>query len=82
MNAMPDIRRLVIEAGAVRAGVVTLGPVDSHAEELYRKWLAEGRHGEMGYLEKYAEVRHDPRLLLEGARSMICLLYTSDAADD
>ena len=54
MNAMPDIRRLVIEAGAVRAGVVTLGPVDSHAEELYRKWLAEVRHCEMGYLEKYA----------------------------
>jgi len=75
MNAMPDIRRLVIEAGAVRAGVVTLGPVDSHAEELYRKWLAEGRHGEMGYLEKYAEVRHDPRLLLEGARSMIVAAF-------
>ena len=72
---MPDIRRLVIEAGAVRAGVVTLGPVDSHAEELYREWLAEGRHGEMGYLEKYAEVRHDPRLLLEGARSMIVAAF-------
>ncbi len=72
---MPDIRRLVIEAGAVRAGVVTLGPVDSYAEELYRNWLAEGRHGEMGYLEKYAEVRHDPRLLLEGARSMIVAAF-------
>lgn len=73
---MFDVRRMVAEAGAVRAGVVTLGPVDDCAERLYRDWVAEGRHGDMGYLEKYAEVRHDPRLLLDGARSMIVAAFS------
>lgn len=57
-------------------GVVTLGPVEGHAELMYQHWLAEGMHGDMAYLEKYAEVRHDPRLLLDGARSMIVAAFS------
>lgn len=70
-----EIKRLVAEAGAVGVGVVTLGTVDDCAEELYQQWIAQGKHGEMAYLEKYADVRHDPRLLLDGAKSMIVAAF-------
>jgi epoxyqueuosine reductase len=39
------------------------------------KWLKESRHGEMNYMENYFDKRLDPRLLVEGARSVISLLY-------
>ena len=38
-----------------------------------RDWLDEGRHGEMGYLERNAHKRVDPQLVLQNARSVISL---------
>lgn len=43
-----------------------------HAEA-FRVWLAEGRHGEMAWLEKNAHRRTDPEQVLPGARSVIVL---------
>jgi epoxyqueuosine reductase len=39
------------------------------------KWLKEGRHGEMKYMENYFDKRLDPKLLVEGAKSVVSLLY-------
>jgi epoxyqueuosine reductase len=44
----------------------------SHAE-LFRDWIAEGKHGEMGWLERTPERRCDPREVLPGCQSIICL---------
>ncbi|HMV70504.1 MAG TPA: tRNA epoxyqueuosine(34) reductase QueG, partial [Myxococcota bacterium] len=41
--------------------------------DAYARWIAEGRHGEMGYLAAQAEVRADPRLRLASARAMMVL---------
>lgn len=71
-----EIKLLVGEAGAMGCGVVTLGPVGEEAELMYQRWLSEGMHGDMAYLAKYNEVRHDPRLLLDGARSMIVAAFS------
>lgn len=38
------------------------------------KWLKENRHGKMQYMENYFDKRLDPRLLVEGAKSVISLL--------
>jgi epoxyqueuosine reductase len=38
-------------------------------------WLRNGRHGQMKYMENYFDKRLDPRLLVEGARSVISLLF-------
>jgi epoxyqueuosine reductase len=39
------------------------------------KWLAGNKHGEMKYMENYFDKRLDPRLLVDGAKSVISLLY-------
>lgn len=59
------------ELGFDDCRVAEAGPA-RHGEQ-YRRWLAEGRHGTMAYLERTAEKRLDPRVLLEGARSVVML---------
>lgn len=48
-------------------------PTASSAADHFRSWLAEGRHGEMAYLERTAEKRTNPELVLEGVKSIITL---------
>jgi epoxyqueuosine reductase len=43
-----------------------------HAGE-FRGWLADGRHGGMAWLERAPERRCDPRQVLPGCESLICL---------
>lgn len=38
------------------------------------KWLKEGKHGSMSYMENYFDKRLDPRLLVDGAKSVISML--------
>src|SRR5213082_3090734 len=37
----------------------------------FRNWLAEGEHGEMGYMERGEEKRGDPQKVLPDARSIV-----------
>lgn len=39
------------------------------------KWLKEGRNGNMQYMENHFDKRLDPRLLVDGAKSVISLIY-------
>lgn len=39
------------------------------------KWLKENKHGQMTYMENYFDKRLDPRLLVDGAKSVISLMY-------
>lgn len=39
------------------------------------KWLKQGMHGQMDYMANHFDKRLDPRLLVEGARSVVSLLY-------
>ena len=70
-----SVRRLVIEAGAVAAGVAEAAPVNAADIGLYQSWLASGRHAGMEYMERYSDVRSDPRLLLDGARSIVAAAF-------
>ena len=47
------------------------------AEEAPRleNWLKENKHGQMAYMENYFDKRLDPRLLVEGSKSVVSLLY-------
>lgn len=39
------------------------------------QWLNKGYHGEMRYMENHFEKRIDPRKLVPGAKSVVCLLF-------
>src|SRR5947208_16500161 len=39
------------------------------------QWLLQSRHGRMKYMENYFDKRLDPRKLVDGAKSVISLLY-------
>lgn len=48
-------------------------------------WLNKNMHGEMGYMENHFDKRLDPRLLVDGAKSVISLginYYTDQQQDD
>lgn len=68
----------LIKAEAQRLGFLSCGI--SRAEFLeeeaprLEKWLKNNMHGEMAYMENHFDKRLDPRLLVEGARSVISLL--------
>jgi epoxyqueuosine reductase len=57
--------------GFALAGIAPARP--SGYADFVRQWIADGRHGEMAYLENHLGTRLDPGRLLEGARSVICL---------
>jgi epoxyqueuosine reductase len=62
------------ELGFAACGISTAGFLRDEKERL-EKWLENGMHGEMLYMERNHEKRLDPRLLLNNARSVISFLY-------
>jgi len=61
------------KAGFECVGIVPAEPLAR--KEYFNRWLDSGRHGEMDYLAQTREVRVDPRLLLDGARSVIVVAH-------
>ncbi|MBQ8956929.1 MAG: tRNA epoxyqueuosine(34) reductase QueG [Bacteroidales bacterium] len=53
------------------ACATALDEESAHVEQ----WLEEEREGEMGYLTRNKEKRYDPRLLVEGTKSIVTVLY-------
>lgn len=66
-----DLRRRLRELGfdEVRFARLSQGPWGDGL----RRWLDAGHHADMGWMERTAEKRMDPSLVLEGARSAILL---------
>ena len=54
-------------------GIARAKRLDEDALRL-EKWLRKGRQGNMAYMENHFDKRVDPRLLVEGAKSVITLL--------
>lgn len=59
--------------GFLSCGIAEAGFLEEEATRL-EQWLAQNRHGKMQYMENYFDKRLDPRLLVDGAKSVISLL--------
>ncbi|GAB4091257.1 epoxyqueuosine reductase [Flaviaesturariibacter terrae] len=59
--------------GFDHCGIARAEALDDDARRLER-WLAQGHHGSMGYMENHFDLRVDPRRLVPGARSVITFL--------
>lgn len=62
------------KAGFDFCGISKAGFLDKEAPRL-ENWLKNNMHGQMKYMENYFDKRLDPRLLVDGAKSVISLLY-------
>ena len=71
-----EIKSALREAGAVAVGVARAEEVEERAVETYAAWLSSGGAAGMAYMHNHLEIRRDPRLLLEGARSVVCMAFS------
>ncbi len=65
-------------------GISKAGFLEEEAPRL-EAWLKKGMHGEMQYMENHFDKRLDPRLLVDGAKSVISLAlnyYTDEQQTD
>jgi epoxyqueuosine reductase len=71
-TALTDsVKALALELGF---DLVAVGPADppEHGDD-FRRWIAAGHAGTMGYLERRLPERLDPQRVLPGARAVVCV---------
>jgi epoxyqueuosine reductase len=71
--AAERVRDLALGEGFDAAGVAALAPAATGAA--FRRWIARGDHAGMAWLERRVERRLDPRQILAGARSALCVAW-------
>ena len=84
MNISAAIKQKSAELGFLDCGIIP-AEVLSGEEVFLRTWLQKGMQGEMGYMTRNVDMRLDPGLLLENARTIIVVLqnyYTHAAQTD
>ena len=68
------IKEQALLLGFSFCGISEAAFLEAEAPRL-EQWLREGRQGNMHYMENHFDKRLDPRLLVQGARSVVSLLY-------
>ena len=81
MTIEQEIRAKATELGFVSCGFARADAAPDAGEAL-RAWLAEGRHGEMRWMEDRAEQRASPNGLWPEAKSVIALAMSYAPASD
>lgn len=79
-----QIKTWAKDLGFLFCGIAKADFLEDEAPRL-ETWLNNGMHGEMGYMENYFDKRLDPRLLVDGAKSVISLglnYYTDNSQAD
>ncbi len=68
------LKQKAYELGFEFVGVSKAEELTEEAKQL-EKWLNNRYHGEMAYMENHFEKRIDPRKLVEGAKSVVSLMF-------
>ena len=66
-----SIRNEAFRLGFDHFGVAKADRVSDDAIERVERWIERGAHASMGYMTNNREKRYDPRLLVEGAQSIV-----------
>ncbi|MFM8269989.1 MAG: tRNA epoxyqueuosine(34) reductase QueG [Pseudomonadota bacterium] len=74
-----QLNQIVQEEGLIPLGVVPLFYSDSYSQFL--RWLEQGKHAGLKYLEKYQDIRKEPSRLLEGAKAAIIVALPYSQGD-
>ena len=70
MSLSIQIKNKAKELGFDACGIAEVASADTEAL-FFDRWIAEGCHAGMKYMENYRDIRLDPAGLVEGARSVI-----------
>lgn len=70
MNLSVSIKKKAKELGFDACGIAEVSSADTEAL-FFDRWIAEGYHAGMKYMENYRDIRLNPAGLVEGARSVI-----------
>lgn len=73
MTLTAEIKQQAYAQGFDLVGVAKAGFLEKEARDL-EQYLKEGRHGTMYWMENHFEKRVDPRLLVEGAKSVVSVI--------
>ena len=68
-----EIKAEALRLGFSACGIARAEPVDEATAAAFREWLQSGGHATMQYMENYEDKRLDPRLLMPGVKSIICV---------
>ncbi len=69
------IRQEALARGASCVGFSQLHPIPQAVADSFADWLRSGCNATMTYLERYPDLRRDPRLLLDGANSIVVCAF-------
>lgn len=72
-NHTVKIKSEALRLGFLSCGISRAEFLEQEAPRL-EKWLNNNQHGQMSYMENHFDKRLDPRLLVDGAKSVISLL--------
>ncbi len=68
------LKKTALHLGFSFVGIAKAQQLDDEARRL-EEWLNRGFHGEMSYMENHFDKRIDPTKLVEGAKSVVTLMY-------
>lgn len=74
MNRAEFIKNQAARLGFMSCGISEADFLEEEAPRL-QKWLQNGMHGSMSYMENHFDKRLDPRKLVPGAKSVISLTF-------
>ncbi len=79
---LENICNIALEVGFDACGVAPVHRLEDDAQFM-DKWLAQGLHGEMDYLERNRDKRYNPAILVPGAQTVVvCLLSFEHSGRD
>ncbi len=67
------VKSLAADCGFVACGVTDCEPIDPPVVQRMRRWAHSELSDELGYLRRNEPLRADPQMLLNEARSVLCL---------
>jgi epoxyqueuosine reductase len=66
------IKTRALELGFSLVGIAAARPLPEESSRL-QEWLQRGYQGSMTWMERWSEKRNDPRVILPGAQSVVCV---------
>lgn len=73
MITSAQIKEYAFSLGFDACGICKAEHVDLQNQQWYENWISHSYQAEMEYMARHADKRLDPTLLVEGARSIVCL---------